>query len=580
MKPNCKSLTFNAFMIVMLFCPILTRAEDIPGLPAQVVKISPPVSTASYKTLDFGNPNIASDDKFGITNWRIVKNTGNCCENYLATTRNGRLLDFGGSYINFSDDRGLTWSSVRPVQPLVNGEGAIAVAPNGDVVGVEWDPYSGDHLVSFKYDASKKEWRYLELPLHQPFYDRQWIAVLPGPFTIDGITVPYLTFLKGGVPKELWFYSLDGLSYVLVTSKFIEQLGNDSRRTLTPAAPNTEFDPIQPNTNGGMFPVSAVRMLASGDLDSNWSLFDSTERSWTDVIQADGTAPRGRYAVDSAGRLHNVIPQGAQFIYRWSSDGGKTWRSVNGKLPENWIIEQLDFRANKYAGVAAVMIRAQDTVSGNDGDLVYKIGIKDAQPKLLRRYQVGLADINSTAGLGSEVRMDFQTLAIFNDGRLAVSFLDSTTELQPAVAVELDTKISGPAQGPSTTSPPGVAQGPIVQTVIVPAPGAGQRVCAATSGCLEFTVPAGADDASMHVEATPATPADVDLYLQRKLDDGTWSADIVTGTSGSLSNEQLDMGRLTPGATYRIEAHLWAGLPGTSIALTATFFNSAGVAGL
>jgi hypothetical protein len=41
----------------------------------------------------------------------------------------------------------------------------------------------------------------------------------------------------------------------------------------------------------------------------------------------------------------------------------------------------------------------------------------------------------------------------------------------------------------------------------------------------------------------------------------------------------MDMGRLTPGATYRIEAHLWAGAPTMSIALKATFFNSAGVAG-
>jgi hypothetical protein len=39
------------------------------------------------------------------------------------------------------------------------------------------------------------------------------------------------------------------------------------------------------------------------------------------------------------------------------------------------------------------------------------------------------------------------------------------------------------------------------------------------------------------------------------------------------------MGRMQPGETFRIEAHLWAGLPATSVALKATFFNSAGVAG-
>jgi hypothetical protein len=549
-------------------------------LPAQVVTISPPVSTETYSTLDYGSPSTSADDKPGTTSWRVVKGTGNCCENYLSVTRGGRLLDFGGSYLNYTDDRGLTWSSVRPLEPLVNGEGAVAVAPDGDVVGVEWDPYSGDHLLAFKYEASTREWRYLEMPLHQPFYDREWIAVLPGPFSIAEQTVPYLSFIKGGVPKEFWYYSLDGLTYALVTSKFLEQLGDDARRTLGAAAPNAEYDQMQPNSNGGMFPAGANRLLASGDLTSSWSVFDGVEQSWTGVVHGDGSAPQGRYVVDSAGRLHDVVPQGSLFVYRWSSDGGKTWRSTIVRLPENLVIEQLDFRANKYAGIGAVMIRAQDTTinTDRDFDLVYKIGIKDKEPRVLRRYQVGLGDVNATAGLGNELRMDFQTVAIYDDGRLAVSFLDSKTGGEPAVAIELGTQISGPAQGPSTGPTPGIAQPPIAQTLIVPTPGAGVRVCGVTSGCLEFTVPLGVDDATMFVEAVPATPADVDLYFQRKLADGTWSDDIVAGTSGSLTGEQLAMGRLTPGTTYRIEAHLWAGLPATSVALKATFFNSAGVA--
>lgn len=580
LQPSCPRSMVGAAAILLLPATVWAQATVVPvGLPAQVVRITPTIANATYGTVDYGSSATSADDKQGTTSWRIVKGTGNCCENYLSVTRQGRLLDFGGSYLNFSDDRGLTWFSVRPIEPLVNGEGAVAVAPNGDVVGVEWDPYSGDHLLAFKYEASSGQWRYLEMPLHQPFYDREWIAVLPGPLTIDGQTVPYLTFVKGGIPKELWYYSLDGLTYLRVTSKFVEQLGDDARRTLGASAPNAAFDLIQPNSNGGMFAVGSTRLLTSGDLDSNWSVFDGVEQSWTGVVHADGTAPRGRYAADSAGRLHQVIPQGTQFLYRWSSDGGGTWRSMTARLPENSVIEQIDFRANKRAGVAAVMIHAQDNVTGFDRDMVYKIGIKGAQPKLLRRYDVGLGDVNSTAGVQSDIRMDFQTLAIYDDGRLAVSFLDSTTENSPAVAIELATTISGPAQGPSSSPPPGIAQPSITQTLLVPAPGAGQRVCGATSGCVEFTVPLGADDASMHVDAAPSTLADVDLYLQRKLADGTWSDDIVAGTSGSLTSEQLDMGRLTPGTTYRIDAHVWAGAPATSVALKATFFNSAGVAG-
>ena len=570
--------TLASFSAALVFAPVALRAQA-PGLPAQIVTINPAVSTAAYPTLDYGSPSTSADDKQGTTTWRVVKGTGNCCENYLTVTRQGRLFDFGGSYLNYTDDRGLTWSSVRPQEPLVNGEGAVAVAPDGDVVGVEWDPYSGDHLLTFKYEASTGEWRYLEMPLHQPFYDREWISVLPGPFTIAGQTVPYLTFVKGGVPKEFWYYSLDGLTYALVTSKFVEQLGDDSRRTLGAAAPNPEYDQMQANSNGGMFAAGANRLLASGDLSSSWSVFDGLEQSWTGVVHGDGSAPQGRYVVDSAGRLHGVVPRGASFQYRWSADGGKTWRSTSVPLPEYNVIEQIDFRANKFAGVGAVMIHAQDTATGFDRDLVYKVGIKDREPRVLRRYQIGLADVNATAGLGNDTRMDFQTVAIYDDGKLAVSFLDSTTGGAPAVAIELDTKISGGAQGPSTGPAPGIAQPPISQTLLVPAPGAGQRACGVTSGCLEFTVPLGVDDASMFVDAVPGTPADVDMYLQKKLADGTWSDDIVAGTSGSLTGEQLAMGRMLAGETYRIEAHLWAGVPLTSIALKATFFNSAGVAG-
>jgi hypothetical protein len=104
--------------------------------------------------------------------------------------------------VNYTDDRGLTWKSVRPLEPLVNGEGAIAMAPGGDVIGVEWDPYSGDHLIAFKYTALTGRWQYKEMPLHQPFYDREWISVLSDLFTIDGQLVPYVTFIKGGVPRS------------------------------------------------------------------------------------------------------------------------------------------------------------------------------------------------------------------------------------------------------------------------------------------------------------------------------------------------------------------------------------------
>src|SRR5688500_7355936 len=89
----------------------------------------------SYPMVDFGRSAGAKDDTDGTTDWTVVLSTGNCCENYLTSNSQGRLYDFGGSYINFTDDRGKKWKQVRPITPLVNGEGAIAMAPGGDVVG-------------------------------------------------------------------------------------------------------------------------------------------------------------------------------------------------------------------------------------------------------------------------------------------------------------------------------------------------------------------------------------------------------------------------------------------------------------
>ena len=111
-----------------------TALELSATLPAQVVSITRPTSLNTYATVDH------SKLKTGTTTWRVVQGTGNCCENYLTATKKGRLLDFGGSFINYSDDRGLSWQQVRPLTPLVNGEGTIVVNPNGDVDAIGWDP--------------------------------------------------------------------------------------------------------------------------------------------------------------------------------------------------------------------------------------------------------------------------------------------------------------------------------------------------------------------------------------------------------------------------------------------------------
>ena len=125
---------------------------------------------------------------------------------------------------------------------------------------------------------------------------------------------------------------------------------------------------------------------------------------------------------------------------------------------------------------------------------------------------------------------------------------------------------------------PGPAQASIDGEATPPAPGAGQRVDGVSSAMFEFDVEPGKDNALTKVLATPAAPADIDLYLQRKQADGSWGADLVSGASGATDKEELQAESLQPGR-YRIEVHNWAGPPGTKVDLAISFFNQAGEPG-
>lgn len=425
---------------------LASPAGALGELPARVVVIDPPVSAQSYPAVDYGRKADARDDRYARTSWRVVEGTGNCCENYLTVTPGGRLLDFGGSFVNYSDDGGLTWRQVQPLTPLVNGEGAIVAAPGGDVLGVEWDPYTGDHLQFFKFEADTQQWLYTEMPLHEPFYDREWIAVAPGPITIDGQTHDYVSFVKGGLPKEAWFYSTDGLNYTAVTSKVAEQmLSGATTRAPLPTAAGAINDWAQANTNGGMTALGGGDLLASPDFGGDWALLEGDGFAWSAYTFADGSQPAGRFQTDSIGRVHSVLPanDGASFDYRVTADGGMTWRATTVALPDGLTIEELDFRAHAGLGVAAVMIHAARSGTTNDQDVLFKLDISGSAPRPTRLQYVGLGDVGSTGGVGNDVRMDFQTVAILPDGRVAVSFIDSTTNARPAIAIELDTTLGG-----------------------------------------------------------------------------------------------------------------------------------------
>ncbi|MEA2623202.1 MAG: hypothetical protein QOH61_2112 [Chloroflexota bacterium] len=436
-------LTIAALLAVPALVPVPVAAD--PGdLEANVVPASFPKHTTSYRTIDYGSSTSATDDRNARTSWRIVEGTGNCCEVHVTTAPNGRLFDFGGTYINYSDDRGVTWKQVMPLTPLVNGEGSIVVAPGGDILGVGWDPYSGDHLQSYKYEASTHTWLYNEMPLHQPFYDREWISVVPGPVTIGGVDYPYVSFIKGGQPKEVWFRSTDGLHYTQVTSKVVDQVqdGTTTKGRLHTKA-RALNDWVQPISEAEITPLGNGNAIASGDADAEWGLFHGDTGKWTAYRYGNNKQPQGRFQVDAEGEIHNVIPSsdGTSFLFRSSEDDGRTWLSSRIHLPEGMTIELWDFRANHSARVAAVAVHAHNLATDTDQDLVFKLDLNFERARLMRMYYVGRGDVNATEGVGNDIRLDFSSITIFPDGRVATSVLDSTMNGTPALAIEKDTTL-------------------------------------------------------------------------------------------------------------------------------------------
>lgn len=148
--------------------------------------------------------------------------------------------------------------------------------------------------------------------------------------------------------------------------------------------------------------------------------------------------------------MHSVLPAGQAVTYQTSTNRGKTWRTLTLPLPEgvSSASAQTDMRVNADLGIAALALHL--TTQAGDKDYVFTIDISDPKKlRAIRRYDVGLGDINASSGVGQEIRFDFETVALFPDGRFAVSFLDSTTgpvfsltsavidRLGPAVAIEL-----------------------------------------------------------------------------------------------------------------------------------------------
>jgi hypothetical protein len=490
----------------------------------------------------------------GTTTWRVVKDTGNCCENHLGMSSGGRLFDIGGSFVNYTDDRGLSWTSVRPPEPLVNGEGSMAMAPNGDVIGVTWDAYSGDHLLAYKYNADSGQWLTLTNVLHQPVYDRPWLSVIPGPFRdVNGKVVPYVSIVQGGTGiKDPMFISTDGLIYAEPSSLTLGDLSASPVTSWFPITASAAADWIQPIRSSPVTPFGA-----GAAAEVSGYLLDSQSREWHPWTLPGGGQPPSYIQVDSAGRVHAVRPVGSSLEYRISADGGRTWTSATFPLSMQADATRLtDFKVNRAVGVSAIAARVDSQ------DWVYKFDITGSSARLLRVYRVGLGDnpAGSNVGALTSPRMDFQNMVIFPDGRVATSFLDSTTfshppgtgmlgRITPALAIELDSSF-GPPPAPdlrvtamSATSQKPKAGDPVQVSATVSNAG----TAAAGASVTEFRL---GDGTVLGLVDTPALTAGASATVSASWDTRGGNGDyVVTATADqpqavAESNEANNLGSL------------------------------------
>jgi hypothetical protein len=388
----------------------------------------------------------------GKATWRVATAGGNCCEVLVTSLRSGRLIEFGGTYPIYSDDQGKTWYEVAPQVPstsklpnpgprkIAGGEGTVVQSPDGDVLGVGWDPYSGDRLQSFLYKAKDKKLYYQEAPIHEPFYDREWVAVAKGPFDIRGTKVPWVSMVLSNSNRVAVLMSTDGLNYFSPTQRDLDAVHNGAVNAYLPTTPDPDLDYMQEQAQTGL-----------GNLSKGILSFDETQSCKTQTLKSDGTwacftLPNeveltGPLHTDSRGWVHEVTHEAGEFTYRLSKDGGRKWTETVFTLPQDMVAETYDFKVNGKLGTAVIATHAKKDDNKTFQDVVLKLDVRSTTPKLTTIYYVGDGNLASTVGLdpltlvsGASTRVDFTSVAILPNGKIAVSFADKNYQ-DPAIAV-------------------------------------------------------------------------------------------------------------------------------------------------
>ena len=421
----------------------------------------------NFTTIDLGiNHTIDMD-------WAVFGNEegGNCCEHYLATTKEGVILNFGGEYPTWSLDRGHTWDEYQPgVFAQVGcreyklnapgqeglGEGSIVQATNGDLISMGWFPYpsasGADQFYAFYHPAGNdpEDWQWCFNRTPEPFYDRSWQVEIVGPIS-GGI------FGNGEwgslVISNFWHQvqniggqlSTDGLNYDYFA--FPDRDANLDEMSVdlnfVDANLGVEWDFTKPHKEMRAFPVPSGGLYFPNYFVNGDDAYVDTNLDWWKATTKEGNSLPSEYcAFDSSGALHCLSVAGTTIQHQVSWDGGENFTLQNYTHETASEIEEWEWHSQGENDLFVLAVRYQEA-GGPDKDVAYHAREYSESLEPDQMTWIGLGDIDSTSGAGQDIRFDFASMGILPDGGAVIAYHDNS-DPDPLFAVELTLPVYGP----------------------------------------------------------------------------------------------------------------------------------------
>ena len=404
-----------------------------------------------------------NNETWGNSSWAVFGNEegGNCCEHYLAGTKDGWIVNFGGEYPTWSEDRGHTWNEYIPgifsqigclePKPTVPGqeglgEGSIVQATNGDLISMGWFPYpstsGADQFYAFLYDADTQEWNWCFNRTPEPFYDRSWQVEVIGPINggiygngeYASIVISNFWHQVQNIGGQI---STDGLNYDYFSFPDRDASLETIEVDLTSEKLGEEWDYTKPHKEMRAFPVPSGGLYFPNYFIDGRDAYVDTALNWWSATTLNGSSLPSEYcAFDSSAALHCVLTEANIIQHLVSWDGGETWENNSYDLQNQASgIEEWEFHSNGVHDLFVLNVRYQSS-DGPDIDIAWHV--RDYSESLIpdSKTYLGQGDLDSTSGAGADIRFDFASMGILPDGGSFIAYHDST-DPDPLFGLEL-----------------------------------------------------------------------------------------------------------------------------------------------